>query len=113
MTRVVPFLRVADGEVSATWYARLGFDIAWTHRFEPDFPLLVALRHGGDEAAVFLSEHMGDARPDTLLYLYVDDVDAVAADFGVEPDDAPYGMREIELVDPDGNRLRLGTPLPE
>ena len=113
MTKVVPFLRVADAEASARWYARLGFDVAWTHRFAPGLPLFVALRHGGDEAAVFLSEHTGDARPDTLLYLYVEDVDAVASDFGVEAEDASYGMRETELVDPDGNRLRLGTPLPE
>jgi hypothetical protein len=59
-----------------------------------------------------LSEHTGDARPDTLLYLYVDDVDTVATGFGVDPVEAPYGVREIELRDPDGNRLRLGTRLP-
>jgi hypothetical protein len=53
---------------------------------------------------------MGDAHPDVLLYIYVDDVDALAAEFGVQPELAYYGMREIELVDPDGNRLRIGTP---
>jgi len=55
-------------------------------------------------ARIFLSEHTGDARPDALLYLYVEDVDAVATQFGVDPVDAPYGMREIEVRDPDGNR---------
>ena len=29
MTRVAPFLRVADAEASAEWYARLGFSVAW------------------------------------------------------------------------------------
>jgi catechol 2,3-dioxygenase-like lactoylglutathione lyase family enzyme len=107
---VVPFLRVADAEASAEWYARLGFEIEWRHRFEPGLPLFVAISRDG--ARIFLSEHTGDARPDTLLYLYVDDVDAVGTGFGVDPVDAPYGMREIELRDPDGNRLRLGTRLP-
>jgi hypothetical protein len=40
--------------------------------------------------------------------VYVDDVDAIAAEFGVTVEVQPWG-REIELTDPDGNRLRLGT----
>lgn len=58
---------------------------------------------------LFLSEHQGDARPDTLVYFRVNDVDAAAAEFGVAVRDVPRG-REIELRDPDGNRLRVGTP---
>jgi catechol 2,3-dioxygenase-like lactoylglutathione lyase family enzyme len=109
MTSVVPFLRVADAEASAEWYARLGFEIEWRHRFEPGFPLFIALSSG--EARIFLSEHNGDARPDTLLYLYVDDVEAVAAEFGADVELAPYDVRETEIRDPDGNRLRIGTPV--
>jgi hypothetical protein len=56
-----------------------------------------------------LSEHRGDARPDTLVYLRVSDVDVVAKEFGAEVIDQPWG-REIQLTDPDGNRLRIGTP---
>jgi len=108
VTRVVPFLRVADAEASARWYARLGFVVEWTHRFEPNLPLFLSIRR--DDARIFLSEHMGDARPDTLLYLYVDDVDAVAREFGGDVTVAEYGMREVELRDPDGNRLRIGIP---
>ena len=39
-------------------------------------------------------------------------VEAVAAERGIQVQTAEYGMHEIELVDPDGNRLRLGTPVP-
>jgi catechol 2,3-dioxygenase-like lactoylglutathione lyase family enzyme len=109
VTRVVPFLRVADAEAAATWYARLGFEIEWRHRFEPDLPLFVSIRNG--DGSIFLSEHRGDARPDTLLYLYVDDVDEVARNFDAEVAEAEYGMREVQLTDPDGNRLRIGAPL--
>lgn len=109
MTRVAPFLRVADAEASAAWYARLGFEIDWRTRAEPHLPLFIAISN--DQGLIFLSEHTGDAHPDSLLYLFVDDVDAVAAEFGARPELAYYGMREIELTDPDGNRLRIGTPV--
>jgi predicted enzyme related to lactoylglutathione lyase len=56
-----------------------------------------------------LSEHSGDARPGTLVYLYVDDVDAAAAAVGATAiDDMPWG-RDFEVTDPDGNRIRIGT----
>ena len=56
-----------------------------------------------------LSEHTGDARPGTLVYIHVDDVDAAARAVGVtEIDDMPWG-RDFEVADPDGNRLRIGT----
>jgi len=103
-----PFLRVADARASTDWYARLGFAFEFDHRFEPGLPLFVSVRRG--QARLFLSEHTGDARPNTLVYLEVDDVDAIGAEFGVVPETAPWNMREVELVDPDGNRLRIGTP---
>lgn len=104
---VVPILRVADAAVAVTWYKRLRFAEEWVHRFEPGFPAFVSIARG--EVRLFLSEHTGDARPDTLLYLRLDDVDAIAAEFGVVVEDAPWA-REIELRDPDGNRLRIGSP---
>jgi catechol 2,3-dioxygenase-like lactoylglutathione lyase family enzyme len=111
VTKVVPFLRVADAEASAEWYGGLGFTVDWRHRFAPHLPLFISMSNG--EGQLFLSEHTGDARPDTLLYLYVANVDAVADQYGRHVQTQEYGMREIELVDPDGNRLRLGTPVPE
>ena len=107
MASLVPFLRAADARASAEWWARLGFEVEWEHRFAPDLPLFLALRRGDD--VLFLSEHRGDARPDTLLYLYVEDADAVAAAFGASAADTPWGTREVELRDPDGNRVRVGA----
>ncbi|MFC9909555.1 glyoxalase superfamily protein [Streptomyces sp. NPDC059862] len=104
---VIPILRVADAAAAVRWYERLGFGKQWEHRFEPGLPAFVEVVRG--RMRLFLSEHTGDARPDTLVYLRVADVDAVAAEFGVQVADAPWA-REIELRDPDGNRLRIGTP---
>ena len=102
---ISPIFRVADGRRAAAWYARLGFRVEGEHRFAPGLPLYLFLSRNG--ASLHLSEHTGDARPGTLVYLRVDDVDAIAAEFGVEVEKQPWA-REVQLTDPDGNRLRIG-----
>jgi hypothetical protein len=104
---VIPILHVEDAAAAVAWYARLGFAKQWEHRFEPELPAFVEVARGG--VRLFLSEHKGDARPDTLVYLRVRDVEAIASEFAVQAKDAPWA-REIELRDPDGNRVRIGRP---
>ncbi|MFE9692732.1 glyoxalase superfamily protein [Micromonospora sp. NPDC005806] len=105
--RLAPVLRTADANAAVAWYARLGFQKQWEHRFAPELPLYVSIARGALE--IHLSEHTGDARPGTLLYLYVDDLDAAAAACGVgEVEQMDWG-REFEVTDPDGNRLRVGA----
>lgn len=108
----IPILRISDREVALAWYRRLGFVEEWTHRFTPDLPAFVSVRRGepGTGVRLFLSEHTGDARPDGLVYIRVADVRPLAADFGVAVDDDGGSRLDIELVDPDGNRLRVGSP---
>ena len=106
--QVVPVLRVADAARAVAWYERLGFHKEWEHQFEPGFPWFVSVARG--PMRIYLSEHTGDARPDTLLHLYVADVDAVAAAFGATVDEDGLAGRECALTDPDGNRLRVATP---
>ena len=105
----IPVLRVTDIARSLAWYERLGFVEEWTHRFDEGFPAFTAVaRHQG--ARIFLSEHEGDATPDTLVYIRLTDVDAVAREFGVQVERQDWA-REVALTDPDGNRL-LPTPNP-
>jgi hypothetical protein len=101
---VVPILHVADAAAAVTRYGRPGFTEQWVHRFEPGCPAFVSIARG--RARLFLSEHRGDAWPDTLVQLFVSDVDAVVAEFGRPDGEPPYGC-ELELCDPDGNRLRI------
>lgn len=103
---MVPILRVADGYEAAAWYGRLGFTVVGEHRFAPDLPLYLFLERGG--VHLHLSEHAGDAPPGSLVYYWVDDVDAIAAELGIPVTDQPWG-REVEVTDPDGNRLRIAT----
>ncbi len=108
--QVVPIFRVTDAAAAIAWYERLGFEREFEHRFEPGFPLYLGIRRG--DARIHLSEHAGDARPGTLVYFWVDDVDSIAAEFGATVESEPWG-REIGLTDPDGNRLRIGQPVEE
>ena len=75
-------------------------------RFAPELPLYLFLERG--DVHLHLSEHTGDATPNTLVYFWVDDVDNIAAEFVVDMTEQPWG-REIELTDPDGNRLLIAT----
>lgn len=109
-THVVPVLHVQDASRAVAWYHRLGFAKEWEHQFEPGFPWFVSVVR--DNARIFLSEHQGDARPDTLIHIYVADIDSVSAEFGIPVDEDGLAGRECDLTDPDGNRLRVATPRP-
>lgn len=106
--QVVPVLRVEDAARAVAWYERLGFRKEWGHQFEPGFPWFVSIARGS--VRIYLSEHTGDARPDTLLHLYVADIDNVSTEFDVPVDEEGLAGRECHLTDPDGNRLRIATP---
>ena len=107
MTQAVPILRVADVDLSLRWWSRLGFAEEFRHQFEPGFPRFVGLLR--EECRVYLSEHTGDAAGPGLIYLWVSDVDVVAAEFGVAVEEMPWA-RDCEITDPDGNRVRVATP---
>ena len=104
---VVPVLYVEDAARAVEWYARLGFAKEWEHQFEPGFPLFVSVARG--QVRLYLSEHKGDAPPNTLIHLYVNDIDRVAEEFGLTVDEAGLAGRECDFEDLDGNRLRVAT----
>jgi catechol 2,3-dioxygenase-like lactoylglutathione lyase family enzyme len=97
---------VDDANKALGWYRRLGFEVIGRHRFDPGFPLYVFVQRGA--VHVHLSEHAGDAPPGSVAYFYVDTIDDLAAEFGVAIQTQPWG-REVELVDPCGNRIRVGA----
>lgn len=107
--QAIPVLRVTDAARSTAWYERLGFQVEWQHRFAPELPVFVEIARG--HVRLFLSEHEGDARPDTLVYLRVGEPGPLAAELGVTAVHTEWGTLEFEVCDPDGNRLRVGTPL--
>ena len=105
--QAVPILRVADAQRAADWYEQLGFVLSSTHRFAEGLPAFATIERGG--VTLFLSEHPGDASPDTLVYLRVENCAELAEWFAVETTENPWGP-DFEIQDPDGNRLRINTP---
>lgn len=115
--RVVPALRITNFARSKAFYVDgLGFEIRWEHRFEPNFPVFLSIHRDGME--LFLTEHTGDCPAGGLVHLYVPDVDTWYAELvrkGVSVQEAPNeslpGLRDMTVLDPDGNRLRVCTRL--
>jgi catechol 2,3-dioxygenase-like lactoylglutathione lyase family enzyme len=109
-----------DLDASEHFYNRLGFTRSasqWPPPGEPDTYRLLSNGSGG-----YL--HLTDAVEGWLvpgrnpfgLYLYLEDVDALAAEFQSEiigkqaPEDKPWGMYEFALSDPDQTLVRVGWP---
>jgi catechol 2,3-dioxygenase-like lactoylglutathione lyase family enzyme len=103
----VPILRVSDVDRSLVWWTRLGFAEEFRHQFASGLPRFVGIIR--EDCRVYLSEHVGDAPGPALVYLRVPDVDSVAAEFGATIDAMPWA-RDCEIVDPDGNRVRVASP---
>jgi catechol 2,3-dioxygenase-like lactoylglutathione lyase family enzyme len=116
-SRVIPTLRITDEARSRAFYVDgLGFGVDWEHRFEPHLPVLLQVTRDG--MTFYLSQHAMDCAVGGLIHLFVDSVDDWHAELrgrGVVPElpptDQPWGLREMHLLDPDGNRLRICTRL--
>ncbi len=117
MQKVVPALRITSYEKSKQFYVDgLGFKIDWEHRFEPNFPVFMEISR--DEMAIYLTEHTGDCQVGGLVHFYVADVDAWYAEFQARkiaiheaPNESFEGLRDMTIIDPDGNQLRICTRL--
>lgn len=94
-------------DASETFYARLGFT-----------------RRGGDDNYRILSNGLGGelhlnpavegwltpGRNPFGLYLYIENVDELAAKMGSRAEDKPWGMYEFAVSDPDETLVRVGWP---
>jgi catechol 2,3-dioxygenase-like lactoylglutathione lyase family enzyme len=116
MQAVVPALRITNYARSKNFYERLGFQVDWEHRFEPDFPVFMQISR--EDMRLFLTEHSGDCEVRGLVHFYVPDVDAWYEECrgkGIPvhepPNEGIEGLRMMTVVDPDTNRLRIVTVL--
>jgi len=112
---VAPVLPVRHLVDAAARYERLGFavqhfeggDYAFASRGEVNLHLATVQRVQPDESTVAVFLYVSDAH---ALY---HEWRAVAVDGRlVPPVDTDYGLVEGAYVDPDGNLLRFGSPLP-
>ncbi len=109
--RVSPIFSVLDLPRALEHYAALGCQVS-THDDGYGFAAMA-----GVEVHLIVSPDHDPLRTAGAAYLHVPDADALAARWAsVErtgaPVDTGYGLREGWHVDPDGNLLRFGSPLP-
>lgn len=106
LIRAVPMLATDDVAASAAFWSRAGFDVE-TY----DVGFAAAYRDGIE---LHLATPPDDGRDRGEAYLHARDVDTlhdVWRDAGVDVSDVvdqPWGMREFSVVDPGGNRVRVG-----
>jgi predicted enzyme related to lactoylglutathione lyase len=120
--RVAPVLPVRDVRRALERYGRLGFQVrpyleAGVSTAED--PIYGYLTRDGVEIHISGYDALDPKTTTSVCYLFVDDADAVHAAWaaaGVEgrlrpPVATTYGQRESGYVDPDGNLLRVGSPI--
>lgn len=110
---IVAIVPCTDIESSTAFYGRLGLSV---HSDHGRYRIL------GDGKGWLL--HLSSESPEGWvvpgqnpngIYLYVEDVDGVAARVrdltkAAGPQHTPWGMYEFSLSDPDGTRVRIGWP---
>ncbi len=117
LEKLSPILPSRDIEGAEAFWLRLGFTTVYR-----DAEYLLMKREGA-EAHFWLNSSLDPLANDAGAYLRPSDVDALDAEWGalglpdagvprlVRAEDKPWGMRELALVDADGNLIRAGQEL--
>lgn len=111
---LTPILHVRDFREAMAYYTeKLLFERLWDWGDPPDFG---AVRLGKVE--IFFSQG-GQGSPGTWLCIFLDDVDSyyerikqLGADVMQEPRSMPWGMREMQVRDPNQHVIRFGHGIP-
>ena len=117
LTAILP---CTDLDASEAFYGRLGFIRPAQDRPGPGEADVYRMLSDGKGGFLHLTNAVEGwlvrGRNPFGLYLYTDDVDAVAAEFAGEclgtggPEHKPWGMYEVSLSDPDATLVRVGRP---
>jgi catechol 2,3-dioxygenase-like lactoylglutathione lyase family enzyme len=112
---VTPRVPVLDVEAALIFYCkRLGFELGWRWG--------APLTHANvcrDAIGLDLIRVPADRGGPAMVYIQVCAIDAYYAELGArgvrvgDLGDREYGMRDFEVIDPDGNRLAFGEPIPD
>jgi uncharacterized glyoxalase superfamily protein PhnB len=108
---VVPVLNVRNFSVSMDYYVnKLGFHKKWDWGEPPTFGCV-----SRGNVDIFFCEG-AQGKPGVWMCIYMDDVDALHEEYKASgaiirqpPVNMPWGTREMNVEDPDGNRFRMGS----
>jgi catechol 2,3-dioxygenase-like lactoylglutathione lyase family enzyme len=115
LSPAVPILHVRSLKASQAYYRDvLGFKIDWDYGDPPDFG---AVSRG--HSVFFLCQGCVSP-PGAWMMIFARDVDKLYDELRSRhalirqpPTNMPWGMREIQVADPDGNVIRFGTGIKE
>jgi hypothetical protein len=120
--RVAPVLPVRNVTRALERYRGLGFEAtAYGEGASDSDPIYGFLSWGPVEIHLSQFPELDPKTTTSACYLYVENADALYAAWAaaevegrlLPPSDTPYGLREFGYIDPDGNLLRVGSPLKE
>lgn len=106
----VAIIPSSDLDVSQHFYERLGFMVTATYPHQG-----YRIMHDALGASLHLTfTESGWINPERNahgIYLYSEDVDALAEEFGVRAEPKPWRLKEFSVSDPSGVLVRVGWPL--
>jgi len=110
-----PILSVRNLHASQRYYRdALGFKIDWEHGDPPNFGSV-----SRSDGVIFLCQGC-QGPPGAWMMMFAQDVDRLHEEFvrrgaiiKMPPTNMPWGMREMQVADPDGNVMRFGRSLDE
>jgi catechol 2,3-dioxygenase-like lactoylglutathione lyase family enzyme len=120
LEKLCPIMPCRDIAATREFWSALGF----VRTSYDDPPEYLIMERDGAEVHFFLSPGHDPLKDAPSAYLRLSDVDALDAEWaalGLPPEgiprlmraeDKPWGMRELALIDPDGNLIRAGQELP-
>jgi catechol 2,3-dioxygenase-like lactoylglutathione lyase family enzyme len=108
---VIQILNVNNFAVSMDYYVnKLGFHKKWDWGDPPTFGCVAR-----GKVAIFLCEG-AQGQPGMWMSIFMEDVDSLHLEYKrsgaiirLEPTNMPWGTREMNVEDPDGHRLRIGS----
>lgn len=111
----IPVLHVSNSAQAEEFYCtQLGFKKEFTNRSDEKTPDPCYMGVSRDGVWLHLSSFSGDGVAGGVANIYVDDVDALFAEFAargvridLRPTDQSWGTREMYVKDTDGNCLRF------
>jgi catechol 2,3-dioxygenase-like lactoylglutathione lyase family enzyme len=113
--QAIPVLHVRSSKAAEAFYCgQLGFTQSFAYRPHAPRPDPCYMGLARDGAELHVSSFSGDAVPGGVVFLRVDDVDALHAELrargvriALEPTAQSWGNREMYVDDPDANHLRF------
>jgi uncharacterized glyoxalase superfamily protein PhnB len=111
----IPVLHVISSVAAEEFYCdRLGFSRQFATRADRSIPDPCYMGFSRDGVWLHVSSFPGDGVPGNVVFIVVDDVDDLHAEFvaqnvpiAMPPTDQTWGNREMYVRDPDGNCIRF------